>query len=303
MRKEYKKHRFVHSLWHCRVIVFVLLASLSLCSCTESENQRILQKFVGRLNAREYACAGQYIYPNDKMKFAFFVNEVLEECPNAYVTITDCNEEGDSLCVTYKFECADSFLRSYFSNIGRPLNDNDELTDNVKVCNGRDGKCLSFTWGAKELDDSRLQIARMSGDVQAMNVRSGGSSKYRVIGSLKSSHDIIIEKTTSSWAPCYFLDDNVRLHRGYIYQKNLSVSESAFFSLSIFDSIGLFVALIIAVVICVPFVFIGSIIQGFKGGGGFGLLLSLALIVGLLYVFYQLIEKILFELFLINLPY
>lgn len=303
MRKEHTEYKSNRLLWCCCTIAFVLLASLSLSTCSESGNQRLLRKFIGRLNAREYACAGQYLYPNDKMKFAFFVNEVLEECPNAYVTIIDCKEEGESLCVTYKFECADSFLRSFFANIGRPLNGDDELTDNVKVCSSRDGKCLSFTWGAKELNDSRLQIAYVTGEVEALNIRSGGGTNYSVIGSLNSSQDIIIEKTKSNWAPCFFLDDKVRLRRGYIYQKNLSVNESAFFSLSIFDSLGLFVALIFAVVICVPFIFAGSIIQSFKGGGSFGFLLGLALIVGLLYVFYQLIEKILFELFLINLPY
>lgn len=284
-------------------MALALLASVSLCSCAGSENQRLLRKFVGRLNAREYACAGQYLYPNDKMKYAFFVNEVLRECPNAFVTIKDCKEEGDSLCVTYKFECADRFLRSYFANIGKPLNDDDELTDCMKVCLGRDGKCLSFTWGARELDDSRLQMASFSGDVQEMNIRSGRGTRHRVVGRLKSSQDIVIERSAGDWAPCFFLDDDVRLRRGYIYQKNLSVSESAFFSLSVFDSLGLFVALVIAVVVCVPLVFVSSIIQSFRGTGGFGSLLCIALIGGLLYVFYQLIEKILFELFLINLPY
>ena len=74
--------------------------------------------------------------------------------------------------------------------------------------------------------------------------------------------------------------------------------------MGIFDSMGLILALIIIIVIAVPVYFLGSIAQSILSLNPLlGVVICIGLILGVLYVIYQLLEKILFELFIINLPY
>ena len=90
---------------------------------------------------------------------------------------------------------------------------------------------------------------------------------------------------------------------GYIYTGYLSVKERAFSSLSIFDSMSLLVAMIVIVVICVPLYLLRGAVESIMMSGCTGMASAVILVIILLYVIYQLIEKILFELFIINLPY
>jgi hypothetical protein len=91
----------------------------------------------------------------------------------------------------------------------------------------------------------------------------------------------------------------------YVYIKKSPVlkEESLFFSLGLFDGLSLLVAVIILVVIAFPLIFIGSIVEALFNNGIFGIIVCVALTLGLIYTAYQLLENILFELFLINLPY
>lgn len=90
---------------------------------------------------------------------------------------------------------------------------------------------------------------------------------------------------------------------GYVIDTNLSVQKSSFFDLNLFDSMTLTVAIVILVVIVVFFVFGSSIFMMFSAIPGVGIVVIIGSILGLLYTVYQLLEKILFELFIINLPY
>ena len=73
--------------------------------------------------------------------------------------------------------------------------------------------------------------------------------------------------------------------------------------MDLFESFGLLVAVVILVVLGFVVVYGHALIQALFSIPLLGWLLAVGLILGLLYTIYQLLEKILFELFIINLPY
>jgi hypothetical protein len=167
-----------------------------------------------------------------------------------------------------------------------------------------EGDCFSFDWGSPELNTEKLRLASISAEnVERMNIRAGAGQGSRIIGKLEKGDDILIEDDGKGWSRCYLVNDNSQVQRGYIYTANMSVKESAFFTLGIFDSMGLLVALIVIVVICVPLFLLRGTVESIMQSGCVGMGACVILLLGLLYVIYQLIEKILFELFVINLPY
>ena len=277
---------------------------LSLCSCTSFNNDRRLKKFVSRFNAKEYACASTYIYPDDRMQLAFFANEVRKKVPNAFVEIEESEIEDNYVVAKLKWKNANDFLRNYFAHIGKPLDEEDVLIDTLRIKETMEGDCFSFDWGSSELNTEKLRLASISAEnVERMNIRAGAGQGSRIIGKLEKEDDILIEDDGKGWSRCYWVNDNSQVQRGYIYTANMSVKESAFFTLGIFDSMSLLVALIIIVAICVPLFFLRGVVESIMNSGCVGMSACVLLLLGLIYVIYQLIEKILFELFIINLPY
>ena len=287
-----------------KFFVVLSLVVLSLCSCTSLNNDRRLKKFVSRFNAEEYACASTYIYPDDRMHLAFFANEVREKVPNAFIEIEDSETKDGYVVAKLKWKNANDFLRKYFANIGKPLSENDVLIDTIRVKETLDGVCFSFDWGSPDLNTKKLKLASITEEnVERMNIRTGAGKGARIIGKLEKGDNILIEDDGKGWSRCYQVNNESKVQAGYIYSANMSIKESAFFSLGIFDSMSLLVALIIVVVICVPLFFLRGVVESIMNSGCVGMSACVLLLLGLIYVVYQLIEKILFELFIINLPY
>lgn len=276
----------------------------SLYSCSSFNDGRRLKKFVSRFNAKEYACASTYIYPDDRMQLAFFANEVKKKVPNTFIEIEDYDAENDYVVAKLRWKNANDFLRNYFTNIGKPLREGDVLIDTFKIKETVDGECFTFDWGNPELNTEKLRLASISAEkVEHMNIRAGAGNGSQIIGKLEKGDDILIEDEGKGWSRCYMVNDNSQVQKGYIYTANMSVKESAFFALGIFDSMGLLVALIVIVVICVPLFYLRGIVESIMQSGCVGMSVCVVLLLGIIYVIYQLIEKILFELFIINLPY
>lgn len=287
-----------------RILGMFAIVLLSLNSCSSFNDGRRLKKFVSRFNAEEYACASTYIYPDDRMQLAFFCNEVKEKVPNAFLEIEDYDVENDYVVAKLKWKNANDFLRNYFVNIGKPLDEGDVLIDTLKIKETVDGDCFSFNWGSPELNHEKLRLASISEEnVERMNIRAGASKGTKIIGKLEKGKDILIEDDGKGWSRCYQVNNASKVQAGYIYTSNMSIKESAFFSLGIFDSMSLLIAMIIIVVICVPIILWKDIIGALFQSGSGGMIVAVALLLALLYVLYQLVEKILFELFIINLPY
>ncbi|MDE5689716.1 MAG: hypothetical protein K2I38_03355, partial [Duncaniella sp.] len=84
---------------------------------------------------------------------------------------------------------------------------------------------------------------------------------------------------------------------------SINLDRTAFFHLGIFDSIGVIIAVIILIVIVAPFFLLRGVIESIFSNSMYGPFIVVGLILGALYVIYQLLEQILFEMFIINLPY
>ena len=282
----------------------ISLVLILFCSCTSLNNDRRLKKFVSRFNAKEYAYASTYIYPDDRMQLAFFVNEVIKKVPNAFIDIEDSETHEGYVVATLKWKNANDFLRNYFANIGKPLSDGDVFIDTLIIRETMDGDCFTFDWGSPEFNAEKLRLASISAEkLKRMNIRAEASKNSKIIGKLDRGNDILIEDDDNGWSCCYLINDNSEVQKAYIYTANMSIKESAFFTLGIFDSMSILVALIIIVIICVPLFYLRGIVESLFQSGCVGMGACVILVLGLIYVIYQLIEKILFELFIINLPH
>ena len=105
--------------------------------------------------------------------------------------------------------------------------------------------------------------------------------------------------SADGWVHAYWLYKDGTCAHGFIKADSLKITKHSTYSPSIFDS---FVFLLIVLVISVLFaVFLLPML--FESGGCTLWCLSIFIILGLIYVVYEFFEKLLFELFIINLPY
>ena len=306
LQHDYQNRTKTYTAMPKKLSYWILLGlmMISFSSCSSYSNERKLKKFISRFNMEEYASASTYIYPESKLQLAFFANEVRKKAPNAFVKIDYCTAEDDEVIATLKWVNANDFLRNYFANIGKKLNAEDAFVDKIKVKETVNGPRLVFNWGCPFINTEKLKLARITFEnVERMNIRSGAGKNYKVIGNLARGDDILIDNSENGWSRCYQVDDEGQVQVGYIYTKDMLITESAFFSLGIFDSMSLFVAVIVIVVICLPLVYLRATVIAMMQGGCLPMTIAVVLVLGLLYVFYHLLEKILFELFIINLPY
>ena len=125
------------------------------------------------------------------------------------------------------------------------------------------------------------------------------------IDTFESSDKVIINNypADSPWIKCYKVDDNCRVINGYIARDSISTTDGRFFKLNIFDTLSLLVAGLLFLVFGVLFYLIRLIVEALMGTGCLAWVLIPTIILAWLYVLYELLEKILFELFIINLPY
>lgn len=112
------------------------------------------------------------------------------------------------------------------------------------------------------------------------------------------------QENETGWRPAYQVTKDGCLITSYISPNtSISLDRTAYFHLGIFDSLGVILALVILIVIVVPFLLLHGVIEAIFTSSMYGPIIVVVLILGLLYVVYQLLEQILFGLFIINLPY
>jgi len=277
------------------------------CLCACNGNQRLVRKFVKRMNAHQVNAASKYIYHGDHPCLYLFNEAIYSKSPNMLFTI---QEQQSSIvdgqqCVIVKLKCTNSspFFRDYMTNLGL-LQDNDMLVDTVFIRETEKGKCLSFDWA--KIRGENLKLAIIADTTKTyINIRSGAGKDYPVVGKLEKEKKIIIDEYSKDpeWAKCYTVDQQCNTVQGFINKNYLKSSASLFFSPGIFGSMGILLALIILVIVAVPIIFIADIASALKSIPVIGILLVVGLILGLLYTVYQLLDNILFELFLIVLPH
>lgn len=292
-----------------RTYNFFLLAILAFVLTSCDSDVRNLKKFESRLNAEEYSCAAVYLYDGDLPNYSFFVNEVRKKNSNLMIKLNKSEKVdvngSEAIVADFELVNASSKTINYFQNIGYAITNN-SFRDTIKIRQTAEGDKLAFNWGLKATEENHYRLASIVGEnVQTLNIRSIPSTRGRIIGKFEKGRDILVDNLDDekSWRHCYWVNSEGAINDGYIYANNLGTSDSSFFDLGLFDSMTLAVAVVILVVIVVFFVFGSSLIGMIGGIPGVGIVIIIAAILGFIYTVYQLLEKILFELFIINLPY
>src|SRR5574344_884903 len=169
-------------------ILLLVVSVLLLSSC--SSNERMVKKFVSRINADEYDASSVYIFPDDRAKLDFFARKVKQRCKTTFFKGNDCEtseENGEeAVKVVFQVENANDFIRTYFEQIGKPLAADNTFTDVIPIRETKDGECLAFTWALPGVDGSHLMVASIQSgnNVSNMNIRRGPGTKYPIEGTL-----------------------------------------------------------------------------------------------------------------------
>lgn len=281
-------------------------------ACQSYSDGRMLKKFISRFNAEEYPSAAAYIYPGDRMNVAFFAKEVKKNAPNTFIKLEDFESEqiGEDRFIkaTLKWENTTPALLNYFNSVGYPLDKDGRQQVRLKVRDTNDGETMSFVWGIPDVLSDNLWIASVDKKdgkpVKEVPLYDSPSAKAKKISNME--HDLIIaQEGEGEWMTAYEVDNDGNVEKSFLRKTNdVSLDRTAYFSMGIFDSMGLILALVIIIVIIVPIYYLGSISSSiFASLPVAGPVVCIVLFLGILYVIYQLLEKILFELFIINLPY
>ena len=151
-----------------------------------------------------------------------------------------------------------------------------------------------------EMNSENMENEEITPTTNSISVPQGN-----IIGKLTKNKKIVIDAYSEDpdWVQCFTIDHTCRIVKGYIKKDDALVKNSLFFSLGIFEGLSLLIALIILVVIAFPIIYIGSIVDALFGRGVGGIVFCVAMILGLIATAYMLLENILYELFLINLPF
>jgi len=400
----------------------IIVGLCLLCFCSCSNDGRMVKKFIGRQNAREFNAASKYIYPADHASLYFFDHEVLSRAPNLLLKIVEKQNitiDGQK-GVVVKLECKNvsQFFINYMQNLNK-IDRNNCIVDTIFIKETRNGKKITFSWTTikgenlflasidkksslqelniylkgnneektndkveqkiitkkvsptkrrKDFDDDDVMyvvteshvekqqepITQKMDDVEKrdgfteiekidemeaienekvkvtanqdaftgdINNENGSENlkkennaiptnsflvnKGNIIGKLIKGNNIVIDAYSEDpeWVQCFTIDHTCKIVKGYIKKDPAIVQNSLFFSLGIFEGLSLLIAVIILVVIAFPIIYIGSIVDALFDRGLQGIIICVALILGLIATIYMLLENILFELFLINLPF
>ena len=288
-------------------LLILLLLTVTLSSC--NQNERDLKKFISRMNAKEYNAASTYIYPEDLMQFYFFIHEVKPLCPMAFLELKEIelqnkkDKNNRQIKTLLQWKNPNDALRNYFCIIGRPLTHDGCFIDIIPVKETVDGDRLTFNWGIPNVQTQKLRIAGIKKEFEKVNsigIFTNPTIKATKVASLEKGEKCVFEmnEAMSNWLYCYYVDQQGEIATGYINNKQVDTSSNTFFHLNIFESMGLLLAVIIAVLILFPIWWLRAFFTNPVTS-----VLALILVLVCLCVFYMCVEKILFELFIINLPY
>ena len=257
-------------------ITLFLMIVILFSSC--SNNERLVKKFIGRINAKEYNSVSAYIYPEDHPKLRLFC-DVMDKNPNMQIKVLEqnsCEIEGkQAVVVELKFVNTTQYFRNYMSDGYKVVGEDPVMVDTFYIKEYEKGECLSFDW--ININGKDLQSASVDEDHNRINIRQAPNMKYHVLTIMEKKDNIVIDNySKKDWVKCFYMNNQCNMVTGYIYKPYLKSSSSDFFYLGWFDKMGLLLALIIlALVVIIP-MFLSSIIGAFVGNpytGLFGIVL------------------------------
>ena len=286
-------------------LIVTIFAMVVLTGCSERPNDgRMVEKFLSRLNAREYSCASQYIFPGDHPKLKLYAEVMTKNHETFLKLISKENTVVDGqAAVKVRLESVNPtpYFKNYMEAVG-VLKENGIIEDTWIIRETVDGKSLSFNWA--QVQGENLVLAALAGGSDIAVYRSPSQNSAQ-INTFKAGEKVIVNNypADAMWLKCFKTDVNCRVIIGYIERDEINTVNGKFFNLSIFDTLSLLVAGLLFVVFGLLFFLIRLIVEALTGAGCLGWLMIVVLLLGWLYTLYQLLEKILFDLFIINLPY
>ena len=284
-------------------VLILILITLSGCN----GNERKVKKLFKRINAREANKASSYIYPEDQAYLYVFNHQFLiqDEIMNFEITQMENGIKDSEPFVSLKLKCnnCSDNLKKYFSKRGLTIDD--LIVDTIWIKKVNESKFLTFPWkwDTKQISKD-LKLAKVTSET--LNIRSGPGQNYSISGKLKEYDKVLFDKNTEkdSWLKCFTFDEKGNVNPGYISSNLIQIEEISFFKIGLFGKLGLLVASIIALVVVIVVIplMLTTIFRSAEDNWTLGLILF-GVLIGILFLTYQIIENVLFELFLINLPF
>lgn len=283
-------------------ILSLLLILTILTSC--NSNERMVKKFIKRINAREINSASKYLWPEDHASLYVFNQRFLQNDELTTFEIEEVSENNEVITAKINLLNAKDDLKNYFNSLG--LLDGNRLNLTFKKRKTEESNYISIQFPSNDCGLPQ-KLKRSSVQTEILNLRSGPGLGYAVKKQAKQNEDLLIDAgyTNEGWRKGYDFDENGNLQTFY-FSSNLSdEKEISFFTLGYFGTASLIILGLLGILIwflVYPLVLFGGIFRAAGEAPQMALIL-LALMVGSMYFTYQLLENMLFELFLINLPY
>ena len=282
-----------------KLLLFPTLITLFLLTSCNS-NERMVKKFIKRINAREINSASKYLWPEDHASLYVFNQRFLADDKLTTFDIKDVNENGSKIIATIDLLNAKEGLKAYLDSL-EMLNGNKlSLTFTTRKTEEANYISIQFPW-----DDCGLpaKLKRSSVQTEALNLRSGPGLGYPVQKVVKQNEDLLIDAdyVNNDWRKGFIFGGNGQVETLYFSSKLSDEEELSFFTLGYFATTSILVLCILGIlvlIVCIPLLIFGIA----TSVAGFGFLL-LGLLAGILYFTYQIVESMFFELFMINLPY
>jgi|688.fasta_scaffold171822_4 hypothetical protein len=282
-----------------KLLLFPTLITLFLLTSCNS-NERMVKKFIKRINAREINSASKYLWPEDHASLYVFNERFLADDKLTTFDIKEVNENGTTITAKIDLLNAKEGLKAYFDSLGILNGNTLNLTFSTRKTEETDYISIQFPW-----DDCGLpaKLKRSSVQTEALNLRSGPGLGYPVQKVVKQNEDLLIDAdyVNNDWRKGFIFGDNGQVETLYFSSKLSDEEELSFFTLGYFATTSIVVLCILGIlvlIVCIPLLIFGIA----TSVAGFGLLL-LGLLAGILYFTYQIVESMFFELFMINLPY
>ena len=282
-----------------KLLLFPTLITLFLLTSCNS-NERMVKKFIKRINAREINSASKYLWPEDHASLYVFNERFLADDKLTTFDIKEVNENGTTITAKIDLLNAKEGLKAYFDSLGILNGNTLNLTFSTRKTEEADYISIQFPW-----DDCGLpaKLKRSSVQTEALNLRSGPGLGYPVQKVVKQNEDLLIDAdyVNNDWRKGFIFGDNGQVETLYFSSKLSDEEELSFFTLGYFATTSIVVLCILGIlvlIVCIPLLIFGIA----TSVAGFGLLL-LGLLAGILYFTYQIVESMFFELFMINLPY
>ena len=275
-------------------IYFIATIVALLCSACSYDGRKI-DKLIDRINYDEAELASKYVYPGDHASLFLFENEAMCLAPNLEMTILKKKNYKDAnkdkfVIVTIECKNTTQFFEDFLikNNLSA---DGKIIIDTFAIKSFQKKKYVSFDWGIKHSEPENMFPYRTHADVQVYSNPDKSSSKiFRIPKERKIVCKRIGQDTT--WYECFYIAPDGKRLSGYINYHEGSRLES-YFTIGFIESLGIIIMLVVSLVfIIIPIL----LMRVHPVWGIICVLLSLFLV-------YNMLAHILFELFLIHLPY